>query len=539
MKKIPSGIANAMRVLQIEEASEHFLPFAQAVNPDPNFPDNPEASRFQVKPHHRLIAEALEEVERGDNLRLIISMPPQHGKSEQISRLFPAWFIGRNPWRNLIFGTYSQDFATDFGAQVRAIMRHEKYGLIFPQTVLRKDSTAKDYMVTTAGGQLAFIGRGGAGTGKPADLFVIDDPIKDDQEAQSPTLRNQVYQWFTKVAYTRCHSATAIIIVHTRWHEDDLIGRLVDQNHPDHDPEIARDWKYINIPAVVESPELATALGIDLEVQTDPIVVREFGSKPIAALWSDRFSLRHLASAKRLNKTGFVSLYQGCPTPNDGDYFKREWVQYYNREDLPGMADMNIYAASDHAATTKSHSDPSVLGCVGVDKDDNIYILPDLIWEKMETDRTVEEMIALMKRRKPKLWFAESDVIKKSIGPFLRKRMQQERVYTPVLDMPTKQADKMMRARSVQGRLALGTVFFPRFAGWTENAVQEMLRFPNGAHDDFVDFMAWIGIGLDSIRAPGVSGVANVDTPTRGTFGWLKWQTRRSENQRKLRNAGW
>jgi predicted phage terminase large subunit-like protein len=524
--------------LKYARAKDSLLDFAQLMRPDPDDVENPDASMFEVCPHHRLIAEALERVERGECLRLAISMPPQHGKSEQISRMFPAWLIGRKPFRKVMFGTYSQDFANTFGAEVREIMQSAQYQDIFPGVNLRSDSKAKDFLgVQGHGGQLAFIGRGGAGTGKPADLFVIDDPIKDDEEAQSPTLRDKVWQWFTKVAYTRCHKLSAIVIVHTRWHEDDLIGRMLDPDHPEHDPTIAKDWTYLNIPAVITEPKLAEALGIEMAPPPSKRCIAEFGDKPMVALWGTRFSLDHLATAHRLNPRGFNALYMGTPSAEEGDYFKREWIKHYHPDHLPD--DLRIYAASDHALSEKQGADYTVLGCVGVDAEDNIYVLPELIWNRMQTDATVERMIWMMKHKKPVLWFAESDNIKKSIGPFLRKRMREERVYVPVFDMSTAKGDKVFRARSIQGRMAMGKVFFPPFAHWFQKAQNELLKFPNAAHDDFVDWLAWIGLGLDSEQgATGVAPASNI--PKRGTFGWLKWSSKRKAGRLdKNAQEGW
>lgn len=527
-----------MRLIAYHNARNDLATYAQVMNPDQNEPDNIELSSYDTQPHHRLIAEALEEIERGDNLRLAIAMPPQHGKTEMISRLFPSWAMGRRPDRNIMVGGYSQDFVEqNISTDVRSYFQHENYPHVFPGVTLRRDSKSKEYMQTLQGGRLSFLGRGGAGTGKNADIFLIDDPLKDDVEAQSSTTRQQVYSWFTKVANTRVYKTSAIIVVHTRWHEDDLIGRLCDPDHPDYDRDIAGDWKYLNIPAVVDDPALAKALGLTLEAQTDPFIIKHLGSQPMAPLWGARFSLRQLAMSEALDPRGFMALYMGRPSPEDGDYFKRDDIRYYDREDLP--ADLNIYAASDHALSEKTSADPSCLGCIGIDSNDDIYILPDLVWAKIPTDRTVSEMILMMKRNKPRIWFAESDNIQKSIGPFLRKEMQKQRVYTPILAMSTAKADKPFRARSIQGRVQLGKVYFPRFAPWTEKAVQEMLKFPNGAKDDFCDWLAWIGIGLDSELAATVSGPASVETPTRGTFKWLKWQTKSREQRAATARGGW
>src|SRR5690606_9046087 len=196
----------------------------------------------------RLLCEVLEKVERGELLRVCVSIGPQLGKTEIISKGFPAWFMGRNPYKHFMLGTYNGDFAKDIGGEVREIMTSAAYKQVFPHMGFRGGSKSKDAMITNRGGRMNFIGREGAGSGKPADMMVIDDPIKDDKEAQSPTTRNAVWSWFNKVMLARAHKFTAIVILHTRWHQDDLIGRLCDPDHPDYDEDLAKDWTYINIP---------------------------------------------------------------------------------------------------------------------------------------------------------------------------------------------------------------------------------------------------------------------------------------------------
>lgn len=541
-QSITEQLHAAELLLRAKRAHDDFLEFVQFMMPDPDKPDEPLASRYVVKPHHRLMAEMLMTVERGERLREGISIPPQFGKSEQITRLFVAWVVGRNPYRNVMVGTYSQDFANDQGGHVRAYMQSKRYSLVFPNVRLRSDSKAKDHMTTEQGGQLSFLGRGGAGTGKPADFFIIDDPIKDDQEAQSDTIREQTYQWFSKVAYTRCHSLAAIIIVHTRWHEDDLIGRLMDPEHPGRDTTyagIAEYWKYTNIPAVIQEGPLADALGLECRPSTDPDVIRAFGDGPIAGLWEEKFSLKHLAQAWMLNKRGFIALYMGKPTPEDGDYFKREWFRFYMPADLP--ANLRFYGASDHAATEKQKNDPSVLGCVGVDEHGNVWVMPDLVWRHMEADTTVEEWIRLIKKYKPGLWFAENDIISKIIGPFLRKKLKKLRIFTThIMGLPLS-GDKPARARSIQGMMANGMVFFPKFASWWPKAENELLKFPNGTHDDFEDFLAWIGRGLDYEHAAHTPQEEPEPEFKSGTIGWIK-KSAEAVRKRTLAaraNAGW
>ena len=514
-------ITAAKRLLKIRNARDNLIDFIELTMPDPNAPDDPDKSMYSTQLLHRLIAEHLEQVERGEIMRLAISVPPQFGKSELTSRKFPAWFTGKNPTKNIIFGTYSQDFAEDFGAEVRSNIQNPVYHKIFPDVELQSDTKSKSHMKTNKGGKLNFIGRGGAGSGKPADLAIIDDPIKDDIEAQSDTIRAQMWQWFTKVIVARCHKKSAIVIIHTRWHEDDLIGRLMDPGHPDYDAEMAADWTYLHIPAVLEPSSVATLLGVDPQPQTEARVLQAFGSGPITSLWPDKFSLEHLATVKKLNPAGFEALYQGAPSPDDGEYFKRDWFVPYSRaSDVP--RNIRIYAASDHALSLKKGADSTVLGCVGIDEQDEIWVLPDLVWARMETPETVEAMLAMMKRRKPMLWWAEGDIIKKAFGPFLRRRQREEKIYCTVTSLPL-HGDKKVRARAIQGMASMGIIHVPVFAPWWEKAQNELLKFPNGAHDDFVDWFAWIGLGLDTEVSASMSAASrDKNRPKTGSIAWIK-----------------
>jgi len=526
-------LAAVQRMIAIEDAKTSLLGFTQFTMPDPEDIDNSELTQFEVEPHHRLLAEALEKVETGECLRLAISMPPQHGKSELATRRFPAWVIGRQPWKKIMLGTYNQDFANDFGSQIREIMTSPQYNSVF-KTKFLKGSKAKDFLVTTQRGQLAMLGRGGSGTGKPADLFLIDDPLKDAKEAESPTIRNDLWEWYTKVAFTRCHVGTAIVIIHTRWHEDDLIGKLCDPDHPHHDPEIASEWTYINIPSVLEDGPIAKALGVKLAKPTSKSAISQFGDKPVAALWPKRFPLEHLASAKRMNPRGFSALYQGKPAPDDGDYFKKEMLIGYEPGELP--KNLRKYGASDHAVTEKQENDATVLGCVGIDENDDIWVLPDVVMERMETDATVEELLAQMRTHTPMVWWAENDVIRKAIGPFLRKRMIEESVYC-MIDPMTPSRDKRARARSIQGRMQMRKVRFPKFASWWPEAENELLKFPNGTHDDFVDWIAWIGLGLD--REIGATRAMPKDTNVIqvGSMAWIKAAHNKQSKHEQLQKA--
>jgi predicted phage terminase large subunit-like protein len=228
----------------------------------------------------------------------------------------------------------------------------------------------------------------------------------------------------------------------------------------------------------------------------------------------------------------------GRPTPEDGEYFKSQWfVGYRTTAEIP--KNLAFYAASDHALTEKRQNDATVLGVVGVDDRGDIWVMPDVVWERMATDRTVDEMIGMMKAHSPFVWWAEGDSIGKAIGPFLKKRMQDESVYTYVEEL-SPHRDKMARARAIQGFMSMRKVHFPTFAPWYGAARSEMLKFPYGTHDDFVDFIAWIGVGLDRLlKGRGDSGPRLGVVHPSGSIEWIMQQSKlKAANDAKLSRAG-
>jgi predicted phage terminase large subunit-like protein len=538
-----STLLRAARRLQaINHARNDLMTFVKLVKPDPEDMDDVGLSLYEETPVARILCDIMHRVDRGMLKRVCISMPPQTGKSEITSRNGPAWLSGRNPRRNMILGSYNQDFADEFGSEVRSIIYSQAYRSIFPEGQLKRGGGKTSLLQTTAGGKLAFVGVGGSGTGKPADFFFVDDPIRNDQDAQSPSYREVLWNWFTKVAMTRIHSESAIVVTQTRWSQDDLIGRLADPDHPERNGRfkgIDKRWTYINIPAVIQDPKLAKALGLTLEPPTNPDVISMFGSDPMCSIWASRKPLTLFAEAKEADARGFSALQMGQPTPEEGDQFKADWMVEYNREDLPN--DLVYYGASDHAASSKQKADYTVIGCVGVDTRDDIWIMPDLVWKRIDTLQTVEELLMKMRQYEPAIWWLEAELISKSFGPFLRERMQETKTYC-VVDPVTPSRDKQTRSRAIEGRMSMKKVHFPRFAPWWPEARAQLLRFPYGANDDFVDWLSWIGLGLLKQRRATDTTVHNdPDMPPVGTIAWIVKSAmlkRRKENLRAA-SKGW
>ncbi len=500
-------------------AKDDLLDFARFMMPDANDPDDTDKSQYITALHHRAIAAALEQVELGLIPRLIINVPPRHGKSQLSSRMFPAWYEGRHPSDSIILATYSDKLSWDFGREVREIMEDSVYRQVFPEMALRTASV--DRVETTEGGKLFFVGRGSAITGRGSIGLLIDDPIKDRVEADSLVTRNKLWAWYNQVAKTRLLSSVGwIVIIQTRWHEDDLVGRLTDPQNPDYSPVEGPKWKIIDLPAL--------SLGVG-----DPL-----GRKAGDALWPQRFPVQYLEEMRAADPRGFQALYQGSPTPEKGNFFPADKIKTYGRNDRPPNDRLRFYASSDHAVSTTQDRDKTCCLMVGVDEDQNIWIMEDLVWAHISTDQTVERMIDLMAKYKPLYWWAERGHISKSIGPFLRKRMLERSTFTSVCEV-TPVHDKKSRAQSIMARMAMGMVYFPAFAPWWMEARQELLQFPFGARDDFVDALAWIGSGLGAQASPGAIRARKPPIKT-GTLGWVRQQSVLEKRQlNAAEKSGW
>lgn len=516
IEAVRNQVLAARRLASLRNAQDSLLDFVQMSMPDPAHPGDVTKSRYEAHKVHRLLIETLEKVERGEILRLVVSVQPRVGKSQLVSKDLPAWALGRDPYRQVIVASYGDDLSKEFGREVRELMKAPFFRQVFPQVDLRRGSQAMDRLQTTAGGIAHFLGIQSGLTGKGADLLIIDDPIKNAEEARSKSTKDRIWQSFSRDAMSRVMGrGGAVVVTMTRWAEDDLVGRLTNPDLGYTTAEDAAQWHVINIPAFAE--------------ENDPL-----GRKPGEVLWEERTSKTFLESFRRLDPAGFAALYMGRPSPPEGNFFRREDIRTYQAHDLP--TNLRIYAASDHAVSTEQRRDSTCMGVFGVDQDDNIYFLPDLVWAKIDAEDQAEAMLNLMRDHKPLTWWAEKGHISKAIGPFLRRRMLEEKVYCTISEK-TPVKDKQTRAQSIQARMSMGKVFLPAFAPWYADAVEQLLNFPNGAHDDFVDYIAWAGIGLHThIKAE--SPTQQKSEPRTGSLEWiLKSSERIRKGQNKDRQA--
>lgn len=541
-EQIEEELLIGSRVLMQKKARTSMTDYCHLMMPDVEDPDDVNKTEYQRAGHAQMLCDIVERFESGKSKRVAVSIPPQHGKTIHLSQIGLSWIWGKNPRKNILVVTYNQTRADELGHEFRQLIRDTPvFRQVFPEVEFMTEAKSKSFMQNKNGGKIFFIGVGGTITGRTADFIIIDDPFKGDDDEFTEGHLEKIWSWFYKVAYSRASNKTKICVIHTRWNEDDLIGRLCDPTHPERNKRykgISEDWEFMNIPGVIYDEKLAKALGLKLSVPKNTKVIEQFGNNPSTALWPKEKSLEFFAQWKRGDPRSFSALVMGSPTPDDGMYFTQDMIVAYQPEDLP--ANLRIYGASDHAVSEKQQRDKTVIGCVGIDEEDNIWILPDLVWDQMETDRTVEELLAKFRHHQPSVWWMESELISKSFGPFLRKRMVEERIYTmidPVV--PTK--DKMTRARSIQGRMSMKKVFFPAFAPWFQDAKNQLMRFPYATNDDFVDWIAWIGLGLTKELAASSYRPPKNKVPKTGTMAWLLYNSEQQkiENDRLKHSKGW
>jgi len=363
------------------------------------------------------------------------------------------------------------------------------------------------------------------------NCLIIDDPVSGTAEASSELERDKLWEWFTSDCMTRLQKGGRVVIIHQRWHNDDLIGRLTDPDSRYYNPDTAAEWTHIKLPAVIDSDHLSKALGIPMVVQTDPKILSQFGEAPVAALWESHYGLKFLAELRRPNPARFEALYRGRPHLDMGNFFQKEWLKPYASHELP--KNLRKYLAGDFAVSTRQTADKTCIIPVGVDDAGVVWVMPDIFWKRCDTEATVEGILGLIRQHKALFFGAEKGHMSMSFGPFLRKRMRDEHTHCAIIEK-TPVKDKMTRSQPFSALASSGLVRFPHFAPWWRDAEAELLKFNGGdqGHDDFVDCMSWIGIGLDT-QVKASAPYAGAEQPKSGTLAWCKQDTKWREEQAK------
>ena len=440
-------IALAVRQEIQNKARRELIPFAQYVDPN--------AAKWYRAQHLRRIADVLEQVERGELKRVIISVPPRHWKSSLASEKFPAWFLARHPESAVIIASYSLGLSEKFSRSVReTISSNARYASLFPSVRIRKDSNrADDWMlVTGVRSSLRAVGVGGGITGSGAQLVLIDDPVADYEAAQSETQRANLWEWYRQVLRTRLEPNGAIVLIQTRWHEDDLAGRLIRAEKE----EGGEHWEVVNLPAQNEQGKY---------------------------LWQDRYSAEEYAAIRAsVGDYAWRSLYQGQPSQPEGNLIKREWFEYVDA--LPTVAKWQV-RAWDVAFTEKQtqKQDPdytaTVLGC----KHGNVLYLGEPRLFRANIEGVATEIVTSK--------YAEMGV-RYGMGKVAIKAAIVEAMRGLAIQEYDEHSDKIARASAWLNWASTGRVVLVGNEKEWEAFMAQWTAFPSGAHDDAVDVVSGI-----------------------------------------------
>ena len=427
-----------------EKARDQFMPFVHHVY-----------DGFIEGRHHRIIAEKLEKVARGELKRLIVNMPPRHSKSEFASYLMPAWFLGRNPKLKIIQATHNTELAVRFGRKVRDLIDTPDFHTIFPDTGLKADDKAAGRWGTSSGGEYFAAGVGAAMTGRGADLLIIDDP-HSEQDALSSTAFDHAFEWYTSGPRQRLQPGGAIIIVMTRWGMKDLTGQVLKMQGSD---QMADEWEVVEFPAILPS------------------------DKP---LWPEFWNRDDLIKVKAsLPVAKWNAQWQQNPTAEEGAIVKKEWWQMWEKENIPSVK--YIIQAYDTAFSKKESADYSAITTWGIftNEDtgaDNIILMDARRgrWNFPELKEVAGEEY--------EYWEPDMVIIEaKASGQPLTDELRAAGI--PVMNYtPSKGRDKITRMHTVAPLFEAGMVWAPE-QKFSEEVIEECLAFPHGEHDDFVDSM--------------------------------------------------
>lgn len=410
-------------------------------------------NNYQASWHHRMIGDALGDVVEGRCKLLAISMPPRHGKSELGSVRFAPWTLIKRPKASVISATYSGDFADDLGRKARGVLESEVVSALWPQSRLAADNRAVSRWQTAVGGSYYAVGVGGPLTGRGADILLIDDPHKNREEAESPVMRERVWDWFRSTAYTRLEKNGAVVIIMTRWHEDDLVGRCIATGEP---------WRVLSLPAIAEQEEPKRPLG--------------------AALWPDKYDLPVLEQIRRtVGEREWSALYQQRPSPLEGALFKPERIQVIDA--LP--AGCTLVRGWDLGATANG-GDPTSGGLLGK-LPDGRFVIGDMVRGQL----SAEDVVATIKATASRDGMPTEIHLPQDPGQAGKAQVQYltRELAGYVVKSSPETGSKEVRAEPLAAQINVGNVLMVR-GPWNQALLDEMRVFPNGSHDDQVDALS-------------------------------------------------
>jgi len=431
--------------------------------------------KYKPNWHHEIIANELEKAEKGTaNWKILILMcPPRSGKSTETTINFPAWYLGRNPDKEIITSSYSAELALDFGGKTRTLIDSEAYRHIFPEVSLKKDEKSKAKWMTNQGGSYISVGIGGAITGRGANILIIDDPIKNREEAESEVIRKKHWDWFTSTAYTRLEPNGKVILILTRWHLGDLAGLIMNN------PEFASKMKVIKFPAIATEDE-------------------EYRKKG-EVLWTERYPQEEVESIKRgIGIYDFSALYQQSPIASAHQEFNSEW--FIERDDQKVMElETRNYLTVDTAVSKASSADYTGLVRNYVDRENKWNIKAHRV--RLDPKELIDMLFTLNEKDNYEKIGIEKTIYLDAIKPFLEDEMRKRDKFLNIVALDHKQINKEVRIRGLIPRYRSKSII--HIKGTCDDLEEELLTFPKGVHDDVIDSLAY---QLQIAKAPSISG---------------------------------
>ncbi len=413
--------------------------------------------------HHELIANELEKVKNGNAewKILIVMCPPRSGKSEETTINFPAYLLGNKPTSEIITSSYSEDLAMKFGGRTRDLMDTQEYRAIFPEVKLKEDEQAKGKWRTNKGGSYFSTGIGGGLTGRGADVLIIDDPVKNQEEADSQTIRDKHWDWFISTAYTRLQPNAKVIVTLTRWHLDDLAGRILAN------PEFSKLTKVISFPAIAEEDE-------------------EFRKKG-EALWPSMYPIEELESIKRASGTFvFNALYQQRPIISENQEFRKHWFQYDEWENIQHK-DTRNFLTIDTAISKKASADYTGIVKNYVDRENKWNIKARHL--RLNPKELIDLLFTLNDEDRYEKIGIEKTIYYEAIKPFLDEEMRKRNKFLTIVPLDHKGINKEVRIRGLLPRYESRSIV--HIKDECTDLEEEALNFPKGVHDDILDALAY------------------------------------------------
>ena len=441
----------------------------------------------------RRIERFVEQVENKESPRLLLLCPPRSGKSEIGSRHAAPWALGKHPDWEIIATSNSASLSLSFSRYIRDLMRDQAYSSVFPDAKLDPSSQSVESWNLTQGGGYLAAGVGTGIVGRGAHILLVDDVVRDMESADSPTIRENIWEWYLSVAYTRLAPGGGVLGILTWWNEDDWAGRIIQAMQSGEGDE----FEVVKYPAINDRGDEYILPDDSIEQFAPNDAPPPPGSRLTrvkdTALHPARYDTKMMLNIKRNFVAGgqkriWDALYQQNPTPDEGNFFSKEMFNYYGSP--PDRRELYVYQAWDFAISEGKESDYTVGTCIGVDHRDNVYVLDVQRFRSGDSFRIVDSILDFATTYDADALGFEDGQIWRAIESQFAKRCEERRMF-PTYEVLRPLTDKMVRANPLRGRMQLGKVFFDKKAPWFSEVHREMLYFPAGKHDDCVDSLSW------------------------------------------------